>query len=328
VAAPKKTIKRLLTMYQRQPGNRFGAEYVPAQLATTKEAPSVSRASILCAEKVGGREVHLLSRPELAAAFVVLYHPDVFDMQEQRMLSPNPCEHPLQGHPSAIGCKLAPLPGTVAVMDEMGLADKHPTLVDRRSQDPEEWRRLPWPYIGDILIFMRDQDGPYCINWTIKDKESSFSTRGGLGTKPSRRDEDDIGVLRRHEVERKHYAAAGIRTEQVVGSQFDPELIANLRVLFTHHARRIDVPMSRSREVIAAFNAFVGTDVVLASVLTAVSRDHGLDAFTARVILYQAVWRRQLRLDLFQPIVADHPLVPEQDDVCVRYADLFMRVAA
>ena len=178
MAAPKKTISRLITMYQRQPGNRFGADYCPAQLATPQEAPSVSRASIICAEKVGGREIHLLSTPELAAAFVVLYHPDVFDLQEQRLLSPVPCEHPLAGHPSAIGAKVSSLPGTVAVLADMGLGDKHPTIVDRRGKDPKDWRRLPWPYIGDILLFVRDQEGPYCVNWTIKDDERAFSTRG------------------------------------------------------------------------------------------------------------------------------------------------------
>jgi hypothetical protein len=328
MAAPKKTIERLLTIYQRQPSNRFGAEYQPAQLATTREAPSVSRATVLCAEKVGGREIHLMSQPEFAAALVALYHPGVFDLHEQRLLSPGPCEHPLAGHPRAVGHRLRSLPGTVAVMDDMGLADKHPSLVDRRNQDPSTWRRVPWPYIGDLLLFAEDHDGPYCINWTVKGDVRSFSTRGGLGTKPSRRDEDDIGVLRRHEVERRHYGAAGIPTLQVVGSQFDPEVIANLRVLFMHHARHIDMPMHRRQEVISAIKAFIGTDVVLAGVLAEVSRDYSLDVFTARVVLFQAVWSRQLRLDLFQPIVADHRLVAEQEDVCSRYADLFMRAAA
>jgi hypothetical protein len=327
MAAPKKTIARLLTMYQRQPSNRFGAEYQPAQLATTREAPSVSRATILCAEKVGGREIHLMSQPEFAAALVALYHPGVFDLQEQRLLSPGPCEHPLEGHPRSVGRRLPSLPGTVAVLDDMGLAEVHPSIVDRRNRDPSTWRRVPWPYVGDLLLFAEDLDGPYCINWTVKGDVRSFSTRGGMGIKPSRRDEDDIGVLRRHEVERKHYAAAGIRTVQIVGSQFDPEVIANLRVLFMHHARSIVMPMRRRQEVIAAINAFIGRDVVLAGVLDEVGRDFGLDAFTARVVLFQAVWNRQLRLDLFQPIVADHPLVAEQEDVCSRYADLFMRAA-
>ena len=328
MAAPKKTIARLLTMYQRQPGNRFGAQYQPAQRATTGEAPSVSRATILCADKVGGREVHLLSGPELSAALAALYHPGVFDLQEQRMLSPSPCEHPLAGHPIAIGAKLLPLPGTVAVMDDLGVAEHHPTIVDRRSKNPNDWRRLPWPYLGDLLLFLQDQDGLYCVNWTIKDKERAFSTRGGLGTKPSRRDEDDPGVQRRHEVERRHYAAGGIRTVQVVGSRFNPEVIANLRTLFTHHAWRIDVPLARRRELVEALGTFLGTDMTMEGVLKAVARDFRLDEFCVRVVLYQAIWNRQLRVNLFEPIIADQPLEPEQVDVCSHYAALFARAEA
>ena len=327
MAALKKTMDRLITMYQRQPGNRFGPAYLPAQLATPREAPSVSRASIITAEKVG-REMHLLSNPELSAALLALYHPDVFDLQEQRLLSPSPCEHPLAGHPRALGRRLPPLAGTVAILDGMGLADKHPSLVDRRNPDPNTWRRLPWPYIGDLLLFVEDQDGPYCVNWTIKDDEAAFSTHGGLRAKPSRLGETDRSVLRRHQVEQEHYASAAIPTVQVVGSALDREVIANLRMLFTHHAWRIDVPERRRREVIATIHTFVGTDVLLATVLSTVGRQYGLDAFTARVILFQAVWNRQLRLDLFQPIIADHYLVPEEQDVCIRYAALFARAAA
>lgn len=312
-------------MYERQPGNRFGAEYQAAQRATPKEAPSVSRATILNAAKIGGRELHLLSAPEFAAALVALYHPQVFDLQEQRLLSPGPAQHPLVGHPRAIGLGLPSLPGTVEIMDQLGQADKHPTIIDKRQRDPGEWRRVPWPYIGDLLLFLEDAQGPYCVNWTVKGDSASFVSRGDLGPRPSRRDAIDPAVVLRHEVERLHYAAAGIRTVQIVGSQFEPDLIANLRILFTHHARRIDCTPSQHRAVVDLLGAAIGTEMVMASVLSQVSRRLGIDAFAARAILYQSVWNRQLRIDLFQPIVADHPLLPEQEDLCSRYASLFSR---
>jgi len=66
----------------------------------------------------------------------------------------------------------------------------------------------------------------------------------------------------------------------------------------------------------------------MATVLTRVSQRYGIDVFTARVILYQAIWNRRLRIDLFHPVVADHPLMPEHIDVCTQYADLFVRHTA
>jgi hypothetical protein len=43
------------------------------------------------------------------------------------------------------------------------------------------------------------------------------------------------------------------------------------------------------------------------------------------VVLYQAIWNRQIRVDLFRPVLADSPLRLEREDVLVRYATWFER---
>jgi hypothetical protein len=328
MAAIKRTTERLRTIYQRQRSNAFGPDYIPAQLATAREAPSVSRATILCARKLGDREVHLLSRAELDAAFVALYHPSLFDLHEQRMLSPAPCAHPLAGHPRALGRLLPQLPGTVAVLEHLKPTATHPAIRVQTGDDATSTVLAPWPYIGDLLLFLEDVQGPYCVNWTVKSDASGFFSRGGLGAKPSRRGATDPAVLLRHDIERLHYAAGGIRTVQIVGSTFDPELIANLRVLFMHHGRVVDVSAEKIDQIIEALQGWIGSTANMATVLTRVSQRYGIDVFTARVILYQAIWNRRLRIDLFHPVVADHPLVPEHIDVCTQYADLFARHTA
>lgn len=43
------------------------------------------------------------------------------------------------------------------------------------------------------------------------------------------------------------------------------------------------------------------------------------------VVLYQAIWNRQVRVNLFRPVLADAPLRPEREDVLTRYANWFAR---
>jgi hypothetical protein len=42
-------------------------------------------------------------------------------------------------------------------------------------------------------------------------------------------------------------------------------------------------------------------------------------------LIHQGIWRRELRVDLFRPVLADKPLRREVTDVLVKYADWFAR---
>jgi len=78
-------LQRLNQILDRQEVPRSGANYLPATLATREEAPSKSRPKRIQSKQLG-REVHLMSTPELHAALLALFHPRLFDLNEQLML--------------------------------------------------------------------------------------------------------------------------------------------------------------------------------------------------------------------------------------------------
>ena len=328
MAGFKRDVTRLTLILKRQAGQRFGADYQPAQQATVAEAPSRSRASIVASAKLG-RGVHLLSHPETHPTFLALYHPQLFDLHEQRMLSTGPAVHPLFGHPKAVGMQLPPLPGTVRVLADLGKLNKHPIVLYKPSPDPRTWERLPFPYLADLLLFLEDDAGPYCVNWTVKNDPEEFKRRGGYNGKPVRRGvRVDPSVTLRHELEALHYAAGGIRTVQITPERFDMEVINNLRRLFLFHARKLRVDDSVRRAVIQMFAQVIGTPTRTFEVSRAAMSDMDLTLDVVDTIRNQAIWNRELRVDLFSALLSDQPLRPETVDVCVHYRHLFAREVA
>ena len=97
-----------LIMY-RQGQFHWGGSYTPSTLAVPREAPKNSRITQLNSRKLG-RAVHALSTPERVFTQLALYHPDLIDIHEQKMLWPYDFAHPLNGHPLAKGTFPPPHP--------------------------------------------------------------------------------------------------------------------------------------------------------------------------------------------------------------------------
>ncbi|MDP3597151.1 MAG: hypothetical protein Q8S75_09175, partial [Nitrospirota bacterium] len=146
---------RLKTILRRQTNPSWNSDYVPSILATVTEAPSLSRASILTPSKFDGREVHVLSPAERSFALLGLYHPRCVGLQEQRMLSPDPCPHPLCNFPGITGIDLPPLNGLTDVADSLGYTDMLPMIQVTEDDDPLKTMSVVFPYIGDQLWAMR-----------------------------------------------------------------------------------------------------------------------------------------------------------------------------
>ena len=326
MAQLKRTAARLAVMWRRQAGQKFGPEYEPAQRATVAEAPSISRAYILCSTKLG-REVHLLSTPELEAGLLALYHPRLFDLQEQRLLSTGPALHPLEGHPTATGLQLAPLPGTLRVLDELGHLNRHPTVRYQPTKDARSAQSIPWPYIGDLLLFLLDEIGPYCVNWTVKKDPAEFRRRGSYRGKPVLPDSEDPGVILRHRVEALQYGAAGIRTVEITPEMFARQVIDNLRFLFLYHGRQIAADWYVRQRIVSTFASTIGTRQSIFHTSQVLMSETGLALDMIYTVVYQAIWRRDLEVDLFTAILPDLPLQAPTLDVCEHYASLFARTA-
>lgn len=311
--------EKFTLMMSRQGWFEWGNDYVPSTLAVLREAPKGSRISRLNSEKLG-RTLHALSTPERVYAMLALYHPDLFDIHEQKMLSPYSAGHPLRGHPLTKGTFPTPVCGTVEIAKEIGF--KHHTFV---YESPDGKRqRIPFPYQGDLLLYMKGQDGiPYAVNWTVKDREEEFRERRSSSPKtPVQEKKDRVHAQLRTELERAYYASAGIRTVQVSLDRVESAVVANLDLLFVAH----DLPLTHEEALLEDFSAEVMETVRAGSPVSYVAIQYGerwggRDQFNARI--YQDIWNRKLSLNFFEPILIDHPFSTEGGDLLSVYGSIF-----
>lgn len=314
--------ERLKRYYDRQGAPAWGKDYRPAIRATPQEAPRVSRPTTLYSALLG-RDVHLLSQPEAKAAYLALHHPALFDLHEQRMLSPAPTPHPLQGSPAGQGLRFDPLPGTVAIAESLGAIKRHPKVYYDFGGGECEW--VPLPYLGDLLLFLRDEQGPYCVNWNIKLTDADYLRRGPTALGRLKRRALDPGAELRHLIEEKYYAAASIRTVRVTASQLDADLIANLRDLYGWHSREVIASETQRHTVIEMMRERLDDERPTYLLVKETAKATSLSDYDVHVVLYQAIWRRELRVDLFSPLLMTKRLSSEREDPLQRYALWFGR---
>lgn len=311
--------ERFELIMSRQSRFEWGGEYVPSILAFPREAPKGSRISRLHSRKLG-RTIHLLSGPEKLFAQMALYHPDLFEMHEQKMLWPVHAPHPLRGHPLTKGTFPPPLSGTVEIARDIGF--KHYEIV--KEDAPGVRHKLPYPYLGDLLLYLRSDCGaPFAINWTVKDHSSAFHERrrGNAKTAVQQRKDREHAELR-SELERRYYASAGIRTVEVSRDLLPPIVQANLDLLFGMH----DLDFSVGSSLLDDFSAEVADSVERGDPVAYVAIEYGArwgfrDQFIAKI--YQDIWDRKILVDFHEPILIDHPLVIGGCDLLVEFSSFF-----
>jgi hypothetical protein len=314
--------ERMHRMLSRQATPAWGVNYQPAIRATPREAPRISRPSIIHSAKLGGRGVHLLSQPEFHAGLLALHHPALFDLHEQRVLSTCPAAHPLCGHPAAAGLALSHLEGTVRVADRLQRLTLHPRLFIRRKDSAGEW--VPIPFCGDLLLFLIDESGPYCVNWTVKKTQEQFHTRRPRLWGRQKVPGLDPQAEFRHEVERAYYADAGIKTIQITERQIDVQLRHNLREIFPWHLRGISPDIAYGRAV-EMLRSFVGTEVTAFEAIRAVALGLRVNDAEMKAVLYRAVWQRDIEVDLYQPFLIDRPLRVARSNPLIEHSNWFAR---
>lgn len=307
----------------RQSRFEWGGEYVPSTLAVPREAPKGSRISRLHSRKLR-RAIHLLSWPEKVFAQLALYHPDLFEMHEQKMLWPINTGHPLRGHPLTKGTFPPPLRGTVDIAAEIGF--KHHQIV---VEDQSGRRRMPYPYQGDLLLYLVNSRGePYAVNWTVKDQAGAFRERRSTSPKtPVQQREDRVHAELRGELERRYYASGGIRTVEVSRDQVTPTIQANLDLLFGMH----DLSFSLESTLLDDFSGAVAEAVQTGKPVAYVAIDYGArwglrDQFIAKI--YQDIWDRRLLVDFSEPILIDRPLVTGGCDLLQEFRSFFEEKAS
>jgi hypothetical protein len=321
--------KRLRRISTRQTNPSWGKDYIPSILAVRGEAPSASHALTITPEKLGGREVHLLSLAECSAAILGLYHPDSVGLQEQRAFSRGGSPHPLHNFEAASPVGLHPLKGIIDVADRLGYLEALPKVKIKDASATCGYRWVVFPFIGDLLWAMRAMDGHlYCVNWSVKDSEDAF--KRPLESKRFITPKGKLaeGVLVRHELESRYYLDALIRTVFVAADTIDQHVRSNLRQLFLHHGRKVSLSSVEQEELTERFRICLESGVPAFELIAKLTgaRKYSLD--DCRNVFYQAIWYRRLRVDLFRPILIDRPLNPETRDVLVVYADWFKELAS
>ncbi len=325
MAQTKITWERLLQVTRRQRQDRWSPDYIAGIFADPREAPGLSSATILRPRKLGGRELHTLSYNETCAALLALYNPACFEIFDQRMLSPEPRVHLLYGHPKAVGLSLPSFKGTLDVAERLGRLSKHPKVRAQDGPDPADWPWVPFPYFADLTLCLEDAQGPYVVDWPVKDKYENFR-RSGPKHGTSRPDEDDPATVARQQLQELYYQDAGIRTQQIVGFSIDFHVRCNLRALHLEVSRPPGVMDADARDdLVHELNQTVGKDVPAFLTARRLANLFRVQPEVVMSILYQGIWNREIRVDLFRPVLADAPLRTEREDVLARYASWFAR---
>ncbi|HSH96838.1 MAG: hypothetical protein ACAH07_09625 [Methylophilaceae bacterium] len=312
------TLKRILS---RQTISRFGDEYVPSILATPAEAPSSSWAVTLRSPKFN-RDIHTLSLNEKKVALRLLYHPDLLDIHEQKMLSTTPKENPVVGFPGTVSRQLPPIRGVVDVAERLGYLKYLHYLRVPDDKDPTLIRRIPYPYIGDFLIFMGENHHIQCRNLTVKESAKDFKRPYSDSHSCASTKEIDK-ALARHEIEHIYHADASIPTIQVAGNQLNEDVSCNLNQLFLYQRRSVLIVKDQHLEIEEKFKHAMTIGIPPLEIVTWAYARFNLPPDKARTILYQAIWQRRIRVDLYTPILINHPLNPEQKDVIDEHSNWF-----
>ena len=314
------SFSRLQTVIERQYPPRFGSEYLPSMMATRSEAPSDSKPSRL-RSKLLGRKIHVMSPHEKVAVLLALRHPNLLDLHEQKIMWPWAEPHPLVGMPGLDTTGLPAIRGTIDVCERLGYTDIHPSIT---IDDPESKGKVkaPSPFLSDILLFLKDRNKVYCINWSIKDKQDNF-TKPPPGKRVASSDKDIRKAIARHEIETEYHNDAAIRTHHIAGEDFDFHVAANLNLLFPYTYQTLSIKPDQRRHIVQAYQAAMDFELPPNEVMATLEYRGLCNEFEARCILYQAIWDGDLRVDFFEPILPDYPLVPEENNILETYGEWF-----
>lgn len=320
------SFSKLEKILRRQGGlPKWGSAYEPANAMDDLDAPGCSRPRNIFSPSLG-RWIHAQSRNESYPVLLALHCPLIFELHEQKMLQFNPSAHPLSTHPNARGLELPRLRGTLALAEELKGLNHHPMVRAPKDHPRFPGKLFPFPYIGDLLLFLIDELGPWCVNWSIKldleDFKRTFQARNKF---PSEKDREKAEF--RHELEKHYYLDGLISTHHLAGKMIDRELRVNLKTLHHWWARGPEEP--RALLVEGEMVEWYRQQIPKNRIMFDMERE-GADKFhttvhDAKWILKKGIFSRTLRVDLFRTVQDNLPLYPEIEDPFVRYGNWFSR---
>ena len=312
------------TIRERQDPPKWGAAYVPGQLATAQEAPDESRPSTLYYAPLG-RAIHCMSIPEKNALLLGLYSGLALELHEGRMLPPEPSAGPLAGFKPAEGQVLSGHRGTIQVAERLGVIKFHPTIKIKDSKTGQR-RTIGFPLLGDLLWYLKDDAGFYAVNWSVKQSPEDFDKpHGGSGRRP--KPDAEEAHRARQLVETEMYREVDVPTIPVANTDIPTAVSANLRQLFAWQDRTSNIEPDARQDIIETLRARIPREVPVFETLRYLLNRHGGAFYDLQGVLYQAIWRREIAVDLWTPFNIDRPIRPETRSVVVHFAQWFRRGA-
>jgi hypothetical protein len=231
-------------------------------------------------------------------------------------------------HPLAAELPVRPLRGTVAIAETLGVLHFHPRVSVENPEDPGRKMAVPFPYLGDLLWLFKDARGHYLSNWTVKATPEEFETSSFRRRKrPKNLDEAIAKEKARHAIEELYYRDGGVPTVRVAGVDIPRDVANNLRQIYGWHARNVPFDADRRREIVDLFRGRMTMGIPPIDTLLQLARSGPAPMHDYEAVLYQAIWRREIRVDLWEPVLPDVPLRPETRDPREHFAAWFARGA-
>lgn len=302
----------------------WNANHKPSIRAKPGEAPSASWASQLNVVRLD-RIVHALALGELNFVLHALYNPTLFEIWDQLELESLPGEHPLQSHPDLTVKWLPSHRGTLTIADSLGVLKHHPMVKVQDPDDPDAKVWMPKAWIGDFLLFMFDSRGPYCVYWDVKDKRGMHDKPGPRTVAFRTTSRSMQKAAARYAVQKQLFAELKIRIVPVAAEDLDRDVNANLRQLFGWSLREPDIHPAVQEDLLECWRRGLEEGDPPFECTSSLVKRSNLDLHECKRLFYQSIWGRRLRVDLFEPIVIDKPMVPEDRDVLELYSNWFAR---
>jgi len=317
---------RLKRLRKRQPTSAWAENYKPGTKATRVEAPSISRPTIIYEKNKIGRELHAMSLTERDALLVALRYKNVIDINEQRVLHPFEGPHPLMGHPEAAGMQLKNLMGMVNAYDELGETKRYPIITVKNKNG--EKVKVPNLMEGDLLLYLKDKAGLYCVNWTVKANEAQFDRTKLEGAPELDTKQDRQRAVVRHATEELYYKKSEIPTYRVTGDTFDPIYLANLRRCFLWRARIEDKHTQYIEKAALLLNSVLDGYDPLNELGHYFCRKNRIQDYDWKIIMHFIFWESRIPIDFTRHVLYDQPIRSLYPSNLKKYEWLFMRQMA
>lgn len=295
------SLARLRELERRQGIRRWNRYYQTAIRASKTEAPSSSWCTLVYAPRFG-RMLHALSLPEANVFHVAVYHPLVVEALDQYVIPTTPAPHFLDESPFTDGRRNKPYRGSVAVAQELGFLNLHPVV---RLQD----ELIPFPYIGDLLLFLNTYQGVKPINWSIKASAADFEQPFDNMHETLTSDRRLRHVRARHAIEEQVHKDVGVPTVHVAASDVPPVLARNLAWCNLHRQQAPVLSASKRNKLLDILKDSVAHGLPLNEACRAISSRCGITQQEAKAHTASAIFDRSLPLEIETTILLlDRPV--------------------